>query len=93
MDNEKSNDFYSISEKMEPEGKAEIIQEDTEALDETRFFDDSEEEIETVEDEVEEIEDDSYPEEFDAEKQIKTKTQEIMQLMETINDNNNEIVR
>merc|ERR1712223_897902 len=92
MDNEESNDFYIISEKMEPEGEAEIIQENTEALDETRFFDDSEEEIETVEDEVEEIEDDNYPEEFDAEKQIKTKTQEIMQLMETINDNNNEIV-
>ena len=58
-----------------------------------KCFDDTEKEIEGVEDEVEELEDDSYPEQFDAETQIKTKTQEIMQLMETINDNNNEIVR
>ena len=93
MDNEESNDFYTISEKMEPEEEAKTIQEDTKPLDETKYFDDTEKEIETVEDEVEEIEDDGHPEEFDAEKQIKTKTQEIMQLMETINDNNNEIVR
>ena len=93
MDNEESNDFYTIAEKLEPEDEVEIIEEDTKPFDETRYFDDTEKEIETVEDEVEEIEDDSYPEEFDAEKQIKTKTQEIMQLMETINDNNNEIVR
>ena len=45
-----------------------------------------------VENEVEAVEYNSYPEESDAENQIKTKTKEIMQLMQTIDHDDNEIV-
>ena len=56
----------------------------------------AEDEIKVTEDEVQEIEDTEYFEEntdegMEVEDQIKTKTKEILQLMETIDEDNNVI--
>ena len=59
--------------------------------------DEVDDEIQSIEKEVEEVEAVNYLEdsnyETEAEKEIKTKTKEILELMETIQEDNNAIIR
>ena len=92
FENEASNEAITIKEDLDSEEETGTITDNTKTFSKTTDHDRIEEEIEMVEDEVEEVEYNSYPEESDAENQIKTKTKEIMQLMQTIDHDDNEIV-
>ena len=72
--------------------------EENESLEETiEDNDEVDDEIQSIEKEVEEVEAVNYLEdsnyETEAEKEIKTKTKEILELMETIQEDNNVIIR
>ena len=93
MDSEASKESLTFKEELESEGEVDTVEDENKRLVDPSFFDGAEEEIDIVEDVVETLEDGSYPEEFEAENQIEPKNEDIMKLIHTIDNQDNEILR
>ena len=93
MDNEELDESMNLKEELESEEETGISEDDTQTLDEGTFIDSVDEEIDMVEGEVEELEDNQIPEKIEAQNPLPAKTEEMMELMQEISDDDNEIVR
>jgi hypothetical protein len=93
-DNESTNEDDLL--RNDPQAERELEEENEKEYEHTneQINDNIDYEIQSIEDEVEKIEKHSYPEETESEDQIVTKNKEILEkIMETIINENNEIVR
>ena len=93
MNNEELDESMKLKEELESEEETGISEDDTQSLDEAAFIDGVDEEIDMVEVEVEELEDNRIPEEIEAQNPTQAKTEEMMELMQEISNDDNEIVR
>ena len=93
MNNEELDESMGLKEELESEEESGIFEDDTQTLDEATFLDGVDEEIDMVEGEVEELEDNRIPEEIEAQNPLQAKSEEMMELMQEINNDENEIVR
>ena len=93
MDNEELDESMNLKEELESEEETGISEDDTQTLDEGTFIDSVDEEIDMVEGEVEELEDNQIPEKIEVQNPLPAKTEEMMELMQEISDDDNEIVR
>ena len=93
MDNEELDESMNLKEELESEEETGISEDDTQTLDEATFLDGVDEEIDMVEGEVEELEDNRIPEEIEAQYPVQAESEEVMELMQEINNDENEIVR
>ena len=91
-DNESTNE----DDLLRKDAQDSNVQEETEKEYENTSYeinDNIDYEIQSIEDEVEKIEKHNYLEETESEDQMITKNKKMLHLMETINNENNEIVR
>ena len=93
MDNEELDESMNLKEELESEEKTGISGYDTQTLDEGTFIDSVDEEIDMIEGEVEELEDNRIPEKIETQNPLQAETEEMMELMQEISDDDNEIVR
>ena len=93
MNNEELDESMNLKEELESEEETGISEDDTQTLDEGTFIDSVDEEIDMVEGEVEELKDNKIPEKIEVQNPLPAKTEEMMELMQEISDDDNEIVR